>query len=225
MSVRVAELETQIRRLVAQRDAQPADTLYALDHQRRIDALSVELIAWRLDGARMQQAEDAIRAAGRRQRHAHTGRRRWPVVAGTGGVLGGMATAGHIAADAGGVPLLGGALLTLAAAALALTAVDRVRDAREAAAAETDMDTAQQHYAAVVARHARAIAPLRPLAIHNTNTQEEPCSSTPPPSSPANSHPTVTAPAPRSGADAAATTGHPRTASPLSAVPSPTVAA
>lgn len=226
MSVRVADLETQIRRLVAQRDAQPADTLYALTHQRQIDALSVELIAWRLDGTRMQQAEDAIRAAARRQRHAHTGRRRWPVVAGTGGVLGGMATAGHIAADAGGVPLLGGALLTVAAAALALTAVDRVRDAREAAAAETDMDTAQRDYAAAVARHARAIAPLRPLAIHNnTNTnQEESCSSTPPPSSPAN-NPTVTAPAPLSGADAAATTGPQRTASPLSAFPSPTVAA
>ncbi|MBM0279056.1 hypothetical protein JM949_29220, partial [Micromonospora sp. STR1s_6] len=102
MSPRVAELEAQIRRLTRQRDAQPADTLYALTHQQRIDELSVELIAWKLDGAQMHAAENAIRAAGRRRQRAHTGRRRWPAVAGVSGVLGSVATAGHLAPHAGG---------------------------------------------------------------------------------------------------------------------------
>lgn len=175
---RAAELETEIRRLTVQRDAQPPDTLYALTHQRRIDELSVELIAWKLDAAQMHAAEDAIRAAARRRHRAHTGRRRWPAVAGASGLLGTVATAGHLAADAGGPPLIGGTLLIAAAAALALTALDRAHDARELAAAATDMDTAQNQYSAVVARHARAISPALPLAIHN---QETSCASPQPP--------------------------------------------
>lgn len=184
MSARAAELESEIRRLTRQRDAQPADTLYALTHQQRIDELSVELIAWKLDGARMRAAEHAIRAAARRRHRAHTGRRRWPAVAGGSGLLGTVATAGHLAADAGGPPLIGGTLLGAAAVALALTALDRARDARELAAAATDMDTAQDQYAAVVASHADAIAPARPLPIHN---QETSCASPQPPAtSPSN---------------------------------------
>lgn len=221
MSARVAELESQIRRLVRQRDAQPADTLYAFTHQQRIDVLSVELIAWQLEPARMLAAEEAIRSAARRQRRAQTGSSRWPIVSGASGILGGVATAGHLAADAGGPPLIGGVLLTAAAAALALTVADRSRDAREAAQAEADMETAQQHYAAVVRRHSRAIAPLRPLAIHQ---EETPCPGSPQ-SRPAPSRPTTTGPAPRSGPAAAATAGHPRVASRPSASHSSTAAA
>ncbi|MGC4808614.1 hypothetical protein [Micromonospora sp. DT233] len=220
MSARVAEIESEIRRLTRQRDAQPADTVYALTHQQRIDALSVELIAWQLDGARMRAAEDAIRAAGRRHRRAHIGRNRWPAVAGASGLFGSVATAGHLAADAGGPPLIGGALLTVAAAALALTAVDRTRDAREAVAAEADMHTAQHQYAAVVAGHARAITPVRPLAIHS---QETPCSSSPQP--PATSRSTAISTTPGSGPAAAAIAGRPPTASRPSAPSSPTAAA
>jgi hypothetical protein len=203
MSTRATELESQIRRLTRQRDAQPADTLYALTHQQRIDELSVELIAWQLDGARMHAAENAIHAAARRRHRAHTGQRRWPAVAGATGLLGTAATAGHLAADAGGPPLIGGTLLGAAAVALALTALDRVHDARELAAAETDMHTAQHEYAAVVASHARAITPVRPLAIHN---QETPCASPQPPTtSPSTAISTTPA-------SAAATAGHPATA-------------
>lgn len=174
MSPRVAEIESEIRRLTHQRDAQPADTLYALTHQQRIDRLSIELIAWQLDGAQMHAAERALRDAARRRSRAHTGRRRWPAVAGVSGLLGILATAGQLAADSGSLPLIGGVLLSVAAAALALTAADRARDAREAAAAEADMHTAHHQYAAVVARHAHAISPMRPLAIHR---QETPCDS------------------------------------------------
>jgi len=198
---RIAELESEIRRLTRQRDAQPADTIYALTHQQRIDVLSVELIAWHLDGTRMRAAEDAIRAAGRRRQRAHTGRRRWPAVAGTCGLLGTVATAGTLAAD-GGPPLIGGTLLSIAAAALALTALERGRDAREAAAAETDMHTAQHQYAAVVARHAGAITPVRPLAIHN---QETTC---PSPQPPATSPSAIST----SPASSAAIAGHPLSA-------------
>ncbi|WP_433233971.1 hypothetical protein ACQP2H_31755 (plasmid) [Micromonospora sp. CA-248260] len=218
MSARIAELESEIRRLTRQRDAQPADTVYALTHQQRIDALSVELIAWQLDGAQMRAAEDAIRAAGRRHRRAHTGRSRWPAVAGGSGLLGSVATAGHLAANAGGPPVIGGVLLTAAAAALALTALDRVRDGREAAAAETDMHTAQHQYAAVVARHTRAITPVRPLAIHS---QETPCAASSP-QPPATSPSTAISTTP---ASAAATAGHPPAASRPSAPSSPTAAA
>jgi hypothetical protein len=178
MSTRAAELESQIRRLTRQRDAQPADTLYALTHQQRIDELSVELIAWQLDGARMRAAENAIYAAARRRHRAHTGRRRWPAVAGATGLLGTAATAGQLAADAGGTPLIGGTLLGAAAVALALTALDRARDTRELAAAAADMNTAQDQYAAVVASHADAINPVRPLPIHD---QETSCASPQPP--------------------------------------------
>lgn len=219
MSARVAELESEIRRLTRQRDAQPADTVYALTHQQRIDELSIELIAWQLDPARMRAAEDAIRAAGRRRHRAHAGRRRWPAVAGASGLLGTVATAGHLAADAGGAPWIGGALLTVAATALGLTAVDRARDAREAAAAEADMHAAQHQYADVVAHHASAITPVRPLPIHN---QETPCS---PHSTPRTTPPTATRWALGSGPAAAATAGHPATASGPSAAPSPTAAA
>lgn len=219
MSARVAELESQIRRLVRQRDAQPADTFFAYTHQQKIDALSVELIAWQLEPARMLAAEEAIRSAARRQRRAQTGSSRWPIVSGVSGVLGGVATAGHLAADAGGLPVIGGALLTAAAAALALTVADRSRDAREVAQAEVDMETAQQHYAAVVQRHARAIAPLRPLAIHQ---EETPCPSSPRPATPST---TTTGPAPRSGPAAAATAGHLRVVSRPSASPSSTAVA
>ncbi|MFG3423401.1 hypothetical protein [Micromonospora sp. NPDC048063] len=216
---RVAELESEIRRLTRQRDAQPPDTLYALTHQQRIDVLSVELMAWQLDAARMRAAEDAIRAAGRRRHRAHTGRRRWPAVAGASGLLGGVATAGHLAADAGGPPLIGGVLLTAAAAALALTAAERAHDAREAAAAEADMHAAQHQYAAVVASHARAITPVRPLAIHH---QETSCAS---PQLPATSRSTAISTTPASGPAAAATAGRPPTASRPSAPSSPTAAA
>uniref|UniRef100_UPI003B21C9BD hypothetical protein n=1 Tax=Micromonospora carbonacea TaxID=47853 RepID=UPI003B21C9BD len=220
MSARVAELESQIRRLVRQRDAQPADTFFALTHQQKIDALSVELIAWQLEPDEMLAAENAIRAAARRQRRAQTGSSRWPVVSGAAGILGGVATAGHLAADAGGPPLIGGALLTAAAAALALTAADRARDTREALQAEVDMDTAQRHYADVVRRHARAIAPLRPLAIHQ---EETPCPSPQSPAAP--SRPTAINPAPRSGPAAAVTGGHPRAGSRPSAASSSTAVA
>ena len=200
MSTRIAELEDRIRQLAAQRDAQPADTLYALTHQKRIDRLSVELIAWQLDGRRMRVAEDAIRAAARRRHRAHTGRSRWPAAAGVSGVLGTLATAGHLAADASSPPLIGATLLAGAAAALGLTAHDRIRDAREAAAAESDMNTAQRAYAAIVKRHAAAIAPLSPVAIH----EETSCaSSTQPPRSPA------TSTTPASGPAAAASSGRP----------------
>ena len=166
MSTRIDELETQIRQLTRQRDAQPADTVYALTHQRRIDRLSVELIAWQLDGPQMNAAQQALRDAARRRRRAHTGRRRWPATAGITGALGALATAGQLAADAGTLPLIGTVLLAVAAAALGLTVVDRARDAREAAAADADTNTAQRRYAAVVARHSTAIAPVRPIAIH-----------------------------------------------------------
>ncbi|MEU9510773.1 hypothetical protein AB0D32_31355 [Micromonospora sp. NPDC048170] len=213
---RVAELESEIRRLTRQRDVQPPDTLYALTHQQRIDALSVELMAWQLDPVRMRAAEEAIHAAGRRRHRAHTGRRRWPAVAGVSGLLGGVATAGHLAADAGGPPIFGGTLLSVAAAALALTAAERVRDARELAAAETDMHTALDEYDAVVASHARAITPVRPLAIH---TQETSCAS---PQLPATSPSTAISTTP---ASAAATAGRPPTASRPSGPSSPTAAA
>lgn len=201
---RVAEIESEIRRLTRQRDVQPADTLYALTHQQRIDALSVELMAWQLDGVRMRAAEDAIHAAGRRRHRAHTGRRRWPAVAGASGLFGGVATAGHLAADAGGPPVIGGVLLTAAAAALALTAAERIRDAREVAAAEADMHTALDQYTAVVASHARAITPVRPLAIHQ---QETSCASSP--QLPATSPSAIST----TPASAAAIAGHPPTAS------------
>ncbi|MEU6077583.1 hypothetical protein [Micromonospora sp. NPDC047074] len=216
---RVAEIESEIRRLTRQRDVQPADTLYALTHQQRIDALSVELMAWQLDPVRMRAAEDAIHAAGRRRHRAHTGRRRWPAVAGVSGLLGGVATAGHLAANAGGPPAFGGALLTAAAAALALTAAERVSDAREVAAAEADMHTALDEYTAVVASHARAITPVRPLAIHH---QETSCAS---PQLPATSRPTAISTTPASGHAAAAIAGHPQAASRPSAPSSPTAAA
>jgi hypothetical protein len=212
MSARIAELEDQIRRLTRQRDAQPADTIYALTHQRRIDVASIELIAWQLDGARMRAAEHALRAAARRRSRAHIGRRRWPATAGVSGVLGALATAGQLAADAGSPPLIGGALLSVAAAALALTAVDRARDAREAAAAVTDMHTAQHQYEAVVASHAHTITPLRPLAIHH---QETPCASP-------QSHPSTTSTTPASR-PAAATTGRRPAASARSAASSAAV--
>ena len=191
MSTRIAELEARIRQLAAQRDAQPADTLYALTHQKRIDKLSVELMAWQYDGRLMHAAEDAIRAAARRRHRAHTGRLRWPATAGGSGLLGALATAGHLAADPSSPPLIGGTLLAVAAAALGLTAHDRIRDAREAAAAEADMNTAQRQYAAIVKRHAVAIAPLRPVAIH----EEKSCDSTPP-QSPATSTTPASGPAP-----------------------------
>ncbi|MGC5334875.1 hypothetical protein [Micromonospora sp. DT62] len=216
---RIAEIESEIRRLTRQRDVQPADTLYALTHQQRIDALSVELMAWQLDPVRMRAAEGAIHAAGRRRHRAHTGRRRWPAVAGVSGLLGGVATAGHLAADAGGPPVFGGALLTAAAAALALTAAERVRDARELAAAEADMHTALDEYTAVVASHARAITPVRPLAIHH---QETSCAS---PQLPATNRPTAISTTPASGPAAAAIAGHPQAASRPSAPSSPTAAA
>jgi hypothetical protein len=204
MSDRVAELEAQIRHLTRQRDAQPTDTVYALTHQRRIDDLSVELMAWQLHGPRMHAAEQAMRAAARRRRRAHTGRRRWPATAGATGLLGTLATAGHLAADTTSPPLIGGGMLSIAVAALVMTAVDRARDAREAAAAETDMHTAQHQYAAVVARHAHAISPMRPLAIHR---QEKPCHSQQP-------HPSTTSTTPASRpAAAAARTGRRQAAS------------
>lgn len=206
MPTRVAELEAQIRRLTQQRDAQPADTVYALTQQERIDDLSVELIAWQLDGEQMQAAEDALHAAARRRRRAHTGRSRWPATAGIAGSFGALATLGHLASDAGNPPLIGGALLGIAAAALAATAVDRARDTREAAAAETDIHAAQHHYTAVVNRHAHTITALRPLPIHR---QETPCASPQPTPS--------TSTTPTSNPDAAAPTGRQPTASPPSA--------
>lgn len=171
MLTRITELEQQIARLTRQRDAQPADTVYALTHQRKIDLLSVELIAWETDYAAMYAAEEAIRDAGHRRHRAHTGRRRWPATAGVTGALGALATAGHLAADAGSVPVIGGTLLAVAAAALGLTVHDRVRDARAAAAAEADMNTAQRRYGAIVKRHASSITPLTPVAVHETQEQ------------------------------------------------------
>jgi hypothetical protein len=203
MSTRIAELEDRIRQLAAQRDAQPADTLYALTQQKRIDKLSVELIAWQLDGRRMRAAEDAIRAAARRRHRAHTGRSRWPAAAGVSGVLGTLATAGHLAADASSPPLIGGTLLAVAAAALGLTAHDRIRDAREAAAAESDMNTAQREYTSIVRRHAAAIAPLSPVAIH----EEKSCDSSP--QSPATPASPATSTTPASGPAGAVTSGRP----------------
>lgn len=160
---RVTELESEIDRLTRHRDAQPTEALYQR-HQQRIDGLTAELIAWQLSGARMHAADDAIRAAARRCHRAHTGRRRWPVAAGATGLLGTVATAGHLAADGAGPPLIGGVLLATAVAALAMTAVDRARDARALAAATTDMDTAQARYAALVDRHAPAAITSQPPA-------------------------------------------------------------
>jgi len=210
MSTRITELAEQIWRLTRQRDAQPADTLYALTYQKRIDRLSVELVAWTLDHSRMHAAEHAVRAAARRRHRAHTGRRRWPATAGVSGVLGTLATAGQLAADASHPPLIGGTLLAVAAAALALTAFDRVRDAREAAAAEADMNTAQRQYTAIVRRHAHAITPVT-VAIHDKETS---CASPQHPQSPATSTTPVSGPAP------AVTSGRPPAASAASATSS-----
>jgi len=175
VSIRATELAGEIRRLTRQRDAQPSDTPYALRHQARIDVLSIELIAWQREPARMASAETAIRDARRRRHRAQTGRRRWPVVAAGSGAIGGLATAGSLAAHAGASPL-GGVCLGAAAVALALTVADRVRDARAVDQADIDIEAAQSHYAAVVAGHARAIVPLRPLAIHAPAlAQEESC--------------------------------------------------
>jgi type II secretory pathway pseudopilin PulG len=216
---RAAELEAEIHRLTQQRDAQPPDTLWALSHQAKIDELSVELAAWHLDPARMAGAEASIREAGRRLRRAQTGRRRWPVIAAGTGVLGTVAGAGELAAHTG--PVIGAGFLAAAAAALALTAVDRARDARDAARAEADIETAQGRYAATVGRHAGAIAPLRPLAIH---TQEDPCTPSTTPSTPATPLAITSGPV-TSGGPIAAIGPSPRAAaSRLSAGPS-TVAA
>jgi hypothetical protein len=214
MTGRITELETQIRRLTVQRDAQPADTLYALTHQKRIDKLSVELMAWQLDGPAMRAAEKAIRDAAHRRHRAHTGRSRWPATAGVTGLLGTLATAGQLAADTSHPPLIGGTMLAVAAAALGLTAHERIRDARAAATAETDMNTARRQYNAIIARHARSIAPLTPVAIHE---QETSCASPTPsprrPQSPA----TSTSTTPDSGPAPAANSGRPPAESALSA--------
>ncbi|WP_018223818.1 hypothetical protein [Salinispora pacifica] len=158
---RVTELESEIGRLTR---SAPTEAL-----QRRIDGLTAELIAWQLSGARMHAADDAIRAAARRCHRAHTGRRRWPVVAGASGLLGTVATAGHLAADGAGPPLIGGVFLATAAIALGLTAVDRARDARALAAATTDMHTAQARYAALVDRHTPAIASQPPATTQEAS--------------------------------------------------------
>ena len=223
MSDRVPELEAEIRRLTRQRDAQPTDTLYALHHQARIDVLSIELIAWHLEPARMLAAETAIRDAGRRARRAQTGRRRWPAVAGVSGAIGGIITAGSLATH-NGPSLIGSTLLAVAVAALALTVVDRARDARDADQADVDIEAAQRTYAAIVARHTRHIAPLRPLAIHSRPEEAScsPQSSTPAitprtPSSLAITPSTATSPAASAGPTAA--TALPAAASPRSAGP------
>jgi hypothetical protein len=211
-SARVTELEAKIRQLTVQRDAQPADTLYALTHQRRIDRLSVELMAWQLDGLAMRAAEKAIRDAAHRRHRAHTGRSRWPATAGVSGLLGSLATAGQLAADTSNPPLIGGTMLAVAAAALGLTARERIRDARAAASAEAEMNTGQRQYAAVIARHAHAIAPLNPVAAHE---QETSCATPNPrhPQSPA----TTTSTTPGSRPAPAVTSGRPPTGSAMSA--------
>lgn len=220
MSARVTELEAKIRQLTVQRDAQPADTLYALTHQKRIDRLSVELMAWQLDGPAMRAAEAAIHDAVHRQRRAHTGRSRWPVTAGVTGVLGTLATAGQLAADTSNPPLIGGSLLAVAAAALGLTVAERRRDSRAADEAETDIDTAQRRYSAIIARHAHAIAPMNPVAIHEQETSCAP-TSTPSPRHPQSTAPsstsTATSTTPGSRPAPAVTSGRPPIASAMSA--------
>jgi hypothetical protein len=215
MTSRKAQLEATIRQLTVQRDAQPADTLYALTHQKRIDKLSIELMAWQLDGPAMRAAETAIRDAAHRRHRAHTGRSRWPAAAGVTGVLGTLATAGQLAADTSHPPLIGGSLLAVAAAALGLTVAERLRDSRAAAEAETEMNTAQRQYSAVIARHAHAIAPMTPVAIHEQETSCAP-TSTPSPRHP-QSVATSTSTTPASRPAPAATSGRPPTASALSA--------
>lgn len=160
-STRTADLAAQIRRLTEMRDAQSPDTLYSATWQAEIDAASVELAAWRLAPDRMTAAETAIRDADQRLAEAHTGRSRWPVVAGASGASGVLYTAGYLLAGADGLPLPGGVLLATAALALGLTVRARTRDAADAESATNDLATAEERYAALVADHAHAIHPYR----------------------------------------------------------------
>lgn len=214
---RVTQLEAEIARLGRARDAQPPDTLYALSYQNEIDTLAAELIAWRLQPAKMAAAHGAMREANRRLHRAHTGRRRWPMAAAITGLFGAAATAGHLVADAAGLPLVGSGLLTTSAAALAAAVAERVRDGHNAAQAETDITEARRRYTDLVQHHTRALTPLPALPADQeaTTCSQQPDTAAPSTSTPATA--TATANSPADG-------GHPSAVSPPSAAPSWTAA-